>query len=215
MPISFNGTTGAVTGIVSASSSDLSTSLTAKVSTTGQTGTVNLSTATLTGAGLDLIASQSFSAVSSVSINNCFTSTYENYRIIMRTVLTSSAGLMNARLRSSGTDNSTSNYDTTTFYSAGNNTYGNQNCDNNISTWYAGNIDVYPAYYVYEVSNPQKSEVTLMTSHAAGARSGASLNAMYSGAFRFNQTTSFDGITFYPATSTMTGNIRVYGYRNS
>lgn len=165
--------------------------------------------------GLVLVASQSFSAVSSVSVNNCFSATYDNYRIVMRTVLASSAGTLNARLRSSGTDNTNSSYQTITFYAAANNTYGNQNADYNINTWYAGNVDTFMSQYVYDITSPQKSEITMMTSHAAGSRSGASGLAMYSGAFRFDATTSFDGITFYPATSTMTGSIRVYGYRNS
>lgn len=156
-----------------------------------------------------------FSGVSSLSLNGIFTSTYANYRIILRTVLAASAGNLNARLRASGSDNTSSVYQGIIFYAAANNTYGNQNSDYNINVWYAGNVDTFPAQYAYDITSPQQTAVTMMTSHAAGSRSGASGLAMYTGAFRFDATTSFDGITFYPSTSNMTGNIRVYGYRGA
>ena len=50
--------------------------------------------------GLVYVAGTAFSAASSVSVNNCFTSTYDNYRIMMR-ITNSAAVNMQWRVRGS------------------------------------------------------------------------------------------------------------------
>ena len=55
-----------------------------------------------------------FSGVSSVSINGCFTSAYTNYRVVARYTNASTLSALYCRLRASGT-NATNNYDTTGF----------------------------------------------------------------------------------------------------
>ena len=61
----------------------------------------------VTGAGLDLIVTQSFSAVSSVSLDNCFSGDYDNYRVLVHVKSAAASGFIMMRLRSSGTDAST------------------------------------------------------------------------------------------------------------
>jgi hypothetical protein len=60
-------------------------------------------------AGMVLLNTTSFSAVSSQSINDVFSATYDNYRIIL-TCIGSAAGDVNFRVRVAGADNSASNY---------------------------------------------------------------------------------------------------------
>ena len=63
-------------------------------------------------AGMVLLNTTSFSAVSSVSLaQDTFTSTYDNYRILFQSE-TSATNNANIRFRTSGSDNSTSNYNT-------------------------------------------------------------------------------------------------------
>ena len=73
-------------------------------------GVHDFSAATVTGApqGLVHINTTTFSAVSSVSVNNCFTSAYENYLILGNVIGTAGTSIA-ARLRASGTD-ATTNY---------------------------------------------------------------------------------------------------------
>ncbi len=69
------------------------------------------------GAGtLVLVNTTSFTSQSSININNCFSSSYENYKImILATSSTTSQFTM--RLRASGTDSSGSNYNLKGYYS--------------------------------------------------------------------------------------------------
>jgi hypothetical protein len=213
MPISFNGTTGAVTGIVSASSSDLSTALAAKVSTSGQTGTVNLSTATVTGAGMDLINKTDFTSVSSVSINNCFSSTYTNYRIMIDavgTTATPTAGQI--RMRSAGTDASGGFYFHSGYYStqAG-----------GVTGFYAGSaaqMDIFAladtvSTASLDIFRPNVAAYTSITGNVV-APGSSTANFLTRHGWHY-QATSYDGISFFTASGTMTGTVRIYGYRNS
>ena len=59
--------------------------------------------------GLSFITSTTFSAISSLSIDNCFTASYANYRVVVTAVGTAAAEVR-LRLRVAGADNSTSNY---------------------------------------------------------------------------------------------------------
>ena len=59
--------------------------------------------------GLVLVNSTSFSAVSTQSFDNVFTSTYLSYKIIGQ-VTASTTGLLSFRMRASGTDNSSTDY---------------------------------------------------------------------------------------------------------
>jgi hypothetical protein len=209
MPISFNGTTGAVTGIVSASSSDLSTSFSSKVSTTGQTGTVNLSTATLTGAGMDLITSQTFSSASSVNVNNCFTSTHENYRIIFSGFSQSTLTSISLRLRASGTDNSASNFKWGGIYRLFTSS-GGDDTTNGASSWTVGlpNTTTVVASTL-DVCSPALPVYTSMI----GQRSNYDAAAFNNGFWAANDV--FDGFTVFVSSGTFSGRLRVYGYRNT
>lgn len=51
-----------------------------------------------------LLTKQDFTNVSSVSVNNVFTSTYDYYQIVTETVSTSTSNGMRIRMRASGTD---------------------------------------------------------------------------------------------------------------
>ncbi len=59
--------------------------------------------------GLTLVASNTFSAVSTLSINDCFSATYNNYQILI-SASTSTDITVRARLRVAGSDLSTSTY---------------------------------------------------------------------------------------------------------
>ena len=70
---------------------------------------IDTSMFTTNKAGLVHINTTSFSAVASQSINDVFSSTYDNYRIVLEIASASGCDL-NFRYRVSGADNSTANY---------------------------------------------------------------------------------------------------------
>lgn len=172
-------------------------------------GGLAISTAgNVTGAGLDLITTQSFSAASSVSVNNCFTSTYLNYRFFFNVSSSAGSGELYVRLRAAGADNTTSNYRSGGIYSVFSTGTVNTTNYNSATAW--------TVYYLVngighakavEVMAPQDTVPTAMGS--IGANTDA--NAYYSG--WFNASTSFDGFTIYPYSGTITGTLSVYGYR--
>ena len=72
---------------------------------------VPTSVAVGSGSGsVDTNGAVTFSGASSVSLNGCFTSAYQNYSIIVNDDSASATGYQLFRLRTNGTDNSTSNY---------------------------------------------------------------------------------------------------------
>lgn len=176
---------------------------------TGSNTTLTLPTDSIQP-GMVLVANQSFTASSSVSINNCFTSTYKNYRLLFSGNGSASSSL-SWRLRSSGSDIVGNFYYWQRFYienttSAG--TYqGPYTAD--ISNW---GIDTGVTSVAADIFNPYVVERTHYTSlnHYNGAVSGARF-----GGGVYYATTQADGITLYPSTGTFSGNIMIYGYRNS
>jgi len=160
--------------------------------------------------GLVLITSQSFSAVSSVSVNGCFTNTYRNYRLLLTHDISTTGGTR-MRLRSSGSDNTETIYDhagithngvTPTGFNVQNEDYwGINTFDSILNRWTS--LDLY---------GPQLAIQTLVVG-SIGLTSGSDgrttiTSMVHTGA------SSFDGFSLIASTGTITGIIRVYGYRD-
>jgi hypothetical protein len=71
------------------------------------------------GGGLVHIETLSFSGVTAQSFNNVFSSTYDNYRIIFNGSSNNNTDTFILRLRASGSDNTTSNYNRARILSEG------------------------------------------------------------------------------------------------
>ena len=168
----------------------------------------------LPSSGMTLINTTTFSAVSSQSINNVFTSTYQNYQIILNVTNKSAVGAVNFRYRASGTDSTTAVYNQAGFYSTSNsgqgydvgvnqtqfNSWGTQNTGKNISL-------------IANVFNPEIAATSDMTLHYFGGDvNGFYFNYLASNTYQ--ATTSFDGFTLISASGTITGTVRVYGVKN-
>lgn len=177
------------------------------VSASGMSGTLDFSGATVRGAGLDLITSNTFSAQTTLSFNNCFTSTYENYRLVVSGTFTTSSLDMWLRFRSGGVDNSTANYVTSTGLITSSSTYVAQHAGSwtRIQTYTTTSFT--DGFLVdWTIARPQlntKTEVTGFTNRGSMEWQGASYVAA----------ASFDGFSLIFGSS-FTGTVRVYGYRN-
>lgn len=156
-----------------------------------------------------------FSGATSVSLNGCFSSTYNNYRIVYNfSSFAGTAGNFHLRMRASGTDNTSSNYK----YSALN--------SNNVAPWWDGIVSTGTTSIIlhrYTRADGIDGTIDMFNPFATAytTLNGNAINPNYNNAdgsttvASTTVTTSYDGFTLYPATSqNMAGTIRVYGYTN-
>lgn len=167
------------------------------------------SSGNVTGAGLDLITTQSFTAVSSVSVNNCFSATYDNYLIDFQLTSATSATALDARVRASGTD-ATSNYVRQYFYTTGATMAQNTDTAQTVSgasSTYANAVHVRMIAW-----NPQASLPTILRT-SAHYRTGATTTVLYETTLLHTTASAYDGFTVFPDSGTITGSLSVFGYR--
>lgn len=205
MPIKINGlNTGSVTLSASATGGDVTLNL------PNANGTVATTSYADSVPGLQYITGQSFSAISSVSVNNCFTSTYAYYSV-QADISGSTLLDLDLRFRVGGVDTVGTSY----FWDRHKARNTTAVMDQGAST---DRIRTMPLTTVrsglnLNIWNPQ----TATTSTVAGQCYGADATNYSSVTFAgfLNNSTQYDGFSLISSTGTITGNIRVYGYRNS
>ena len=150
---------------------------------------------------------------SSTQINNCFTSDYTNYQVVVNVdTHTGSASNIGAQLSTAGTPYTTAaNYYYTgveqafsngtqfTFTNNGSNAY-----------WVVGRLNGNTAgVFTFDIMNPQLStRVKFYQDKYTDTGTAGQVNGL------LNVTNSFDGIKIYHLTgATMAGSVRIYGYR--
>jgi hypothetical protein len=157
-----------------------------------------------------------FSASSSQSLNNIFTSTYQNYLVVVNIDSVSTAANINLRMRASGTDSSASYYNNILYndISAGSASFGNIQV-NNGNTWKLADANSSTHFgFSFNLFSPQQAKTTTLESGSHGYLYGAVYYQSLNGGVHA-VASAYDGLTIFPASGTMTGNIRVYGYANS
>jgi len=165
--------------------------------------------------GLTLITTQSYSGATTINVNNCFTSTYKNYRVIMNnTNTTATVDYVNFRLRSAGVDAST-NYkfngqrwfssNTTPQLPSGNPT-------DNFSL--SGSSVLLKGFF--EILDPANAVFTGFysntTSNNTSGATGDSVSCWTGG--EHCTASAYDGFTIFSTSAASTGNLSVYGYNN-
>ena len=167
--------------------------------------------------GLTLITTQAISGVTSQSINNCFSATYQNYQIVFSGYCATSSGNPTFKLRVSGTDSTASYY---SAYNSTNYNDGTSNVDytNNGGSWSQrplGTLDSSSTSLsgtTMTIYSPFAATNTAYTSPYVDARIGTNNGAGAAGGVHA-VATSYDGFTITNATA-MTGTVRVYGLAN-
>jgi hypothetical protein len=159
------------------------------------------------------VANVSFTAAASFSMDNVFTTTYDNYRILFEWDKASGSPTRQwyNYIKSDGTA-FTGTYSTGIFSSQVGNT-GTNNLGANYTNYGVMSIaGIYRNVMELEVRTPAKTGAIDCLALGRGMSSDYfSISAIYVS----NASTKLRGITFYPDTGTMTGTARVYGYRNS
>jgi hypothetical protein len=160
--------------------------------------------------GLVHIATESLSAVSSVSLNGVFTSAYENYVIVMKLLATGANTALSMRLRAAGSDNTTANSYIEQLLQVTNTTVAGGRTTSNI--WQIGSISSTTVSALnLQIFAPQLAEPTAFMAHQMNPGSSAILEQHYG---THNQSTAYDGFTV-SLSNAITGSLRVYGYQNS
>lgn len=159
--------------------------------------------------GLELINTTSFSAQSTVVVDNCFTSTYAHY-LITYNLTTNITGQYTAlQLRASGTAKQ-QNYDRAGFYTTAGGASGADGFGTAQASFFLAGQSTGGVFGQLTVYNPQVS-----------GRTGFTNMASYPGAYMSNgaqtETYSADGFQIIASgnAATHTGTVRTYGYRNS
>jgi hypothetical protein len=171
--------------------------------------------------GLVHINSTTVTGQSSFIVDNVFTSAFTNYRIVYDfSVSTNAARSLNMQFRSSGSTISTADYQsvsdgalpqggtsrTGSFFGALNSTSLTIMPD----AYYAG-----PNNFSFsaDVINPQVAKFSNVHGNYMGQTAANLVFGNYGGSY--TGTTAMDGFTFFTTSGTMTGTVRIYGYRNS
>ena len=159
-------------------------------------------------AGMVLLNTTSFSGVSSQSINDVFSATYENYLLVFDTVLSTSIANLTIRLRVSGTDASGSNYNYITS-----NKSGSSNPAATSSNQSSINIalvnDTYPNPGFTYLFAPFLARPTGLISRQTSTYSTA-YSRLVEGYHTLS--TSYTGYTLIIDGGTVSGKVSTYGY---
>jgi hypothetical protein len=160
--------------------------------------------------GLEYISSTSFSAASSVNVDSVFSSTFSSYRITLQ-VYGSTNSNTRLRYRVSGGDS-----DTAVYYSRGyyQNATTLQNLIDDAATSafltnHATNSTAGLGRVSIDVHAPYLAERTIM--HVQWMDSDTALCGTHH--VMHANSTSYTGFTLLPSAGTITGVVRVYGYR--
>jgi hypothetical protein len=160
--------------------------------------------------GLTLINTTSFSGVSSQSINNVFSSTYQNYRIVLNAVGThanpTTAGL-DLRLRVGGVDNSANSYDFV-YILRNDSAFASSITTNTVTTIaFMGDRRISS---VVDVFSPAEAAFTNFVVNQFSKGTANTNGGITSGIHIV--ATAYDGFTMISGAGTMTGTVSVYGY---
>jgi len=159
--------------------------------------------------GMVLLNTTSFSAVSSQSVNDVFSATYENYMVVLNVLSSASDNIIRLRLRASGTDASGSDYTSQALVVFSTTVSGSR-----ITS--ASSLDIFRQDTSWNgatsfIHKPNLATATQFNTSNAWSLEGARIG-LYTGSHSL--TNAYTGFTLIPATGNITGTVRVYGINN-
>jgi hypothetical protein len=159
--------------------------------------------------GLVYVTSGTLSASGTISVNNCFSSTYDNYKVIFTEIIPSNTNDVRFSFATGGTINSTANYwMQNTFKSGTSISVNEESTQTSFRCVYAQGGS--GAYAWMEIINPYNAINTNVWQQGLSYAS-AMIDRSFVGFF--NTTTSFDGFKLSVASGTVSAKYVVYGYR--
>jgi hypothetical protein len=160
--------------------------------------------------GLTLLANVPFTSATTIAVDNVFTSTYENYRVVVNAFGSANVGT-NFNFRKAGVANSGGFYGAG-FYTQFSGGAANFNSANGTSTVSIAGFGTGGGTCVFDVCNPRGITGNSAVLQGQFHYQPSGYNAFFG--YNIGHDT-FDGFTLTCASGTFTGRIRVYGYRNA
>lgn len=210
------GPTGAIGPTGPTGATGANSTVTGPTGPTGATGPAGAAGAS----GLELITVVPFTNVSSQPVNNCFSNTYRNYEVVIEITNTSVGGYLRFTMRNAGVNSNES-------YTSGGYAYsffmgsqsnedvgsGQQGVPSGICG-YTNTVAGCKGGFTVTFTNPFVA--TFTTAIWAGGASASNALRGGSGTTLHSLSNPYDGFSLVgPGGGTMSGTIRVYGYRNS
>lgn len=157
--------------------------------------------------GLQLITAQTIgSAVGSVTVSNCFSATYDAYKIIV----SGGAGTVTNNNFTMTLGASVTGYNYSFIYNSYNATTASEGATNAAAWIDLGGVDTTSLSLNMDVNGPFLAKNTTFSSSLARPNIAGTTNGIHTVA------TSYSGFTLNVTSGTITGGtIRVYGYQNS
>jgi hypothetical protein len=161
--------------------------------------------------GIKLLARDSFTSVTSVSLDNVFSNTYKQYKIITDVESAGDSDVL-FRLRVGGTDNSAGNYSRNYLAGSGTSVFGANETSQTSWSGLGRAENGVRQCNITEVLNPFQSAYTSAYSSIVPTATGNLL--VISMVYYTSVTTSYDGFTIAPGfnSTTFSGTVQVYGY---
>jgi len=161
-----------------------------------------------------------FSNAATVSLNGCFSSSYQDYKIIVSGLTSAETATLGVRLRSAGSDESSGSnfyknhvqgvYATGTTFAYGSN--GSTSWEN---VFYLLNTsDNGGGVAEFDLKNPFASVTTSGFMRCYAYQADTTTRTLRNGGMSHTAQSSYDGISLIPTTSNISGTIKVYGYRD-
>jgi hypothetical protein len=161
------------------------------------------------GSGVSVSASGkvTFTAATSVSVNGCFTSTYDNYLIVCRGSITTSGQGIYFRYRLSGTDASGANY-TQQYLEAESTSVTSSRSSSQTAGRATGWNNASQQGFHWYMYGPALAQPSAWRSVSINSYLSATI-ADYAGTHSLS--TAYDGFTMYPTGNNITGALCIYG----
>jgi hypothetical protein len=160
-------------------------------------------------AGLIHIKTESFTGASAVNVNDVFSADFDRY-VVIPTYVGSANAQCNVRLRVSGADDSSSNYQRQVFNVTDTATAFQRITGQNSMNNAFGHGTTSNGLVFFDFHRPFNTSFTYATC-LGSIGGGDSLNAEQS-TYRFVQTTSFTGFSIIVGSGNITGQLDVFGY---
>jgi hypothetical protein len=164
-------------------------------------------------AGLVRVARQEFTAQATVSLDNVFTSAYDDYQLNVKLRSASANSVLRMRMRAGGVDNAGAaayafniiQYDTSASGTA----------SGGVSYFQLHNVSSSAARScIVDLIDPALANATLYTSTWTVRKTATTVATGVNGGAH-DVSSVFDGFTLFPDTGTITGVVEVFGYRKT
>lgn len=176
-----------------------------------------LTAAQMNAAGLWLIQTKSVTTATEITFDNCFTSDYLNYLVVMSVSAATSTNVISWQERAGGVNAASSySYAGAAYYLSAGSAFQNILGGQNITAGAVGSFDGASGsqgHCVFEIHSPNTSAYTSTTGRFSMATGNTGMYHGTIGSVHY-VTNVYDGFRLFVTSGNFTASVRVYGIRN-